>query len=315
MRRKKRGNSLGFFIFDIYLSLGVKHAYALLYFVAIYYLIFDRSSVKNSLKYVNARFPNSNLVARICHLYKLIIETGKNLIDLRLLERSPEKVKFVCNNKPIEELIAKNKGLIMLTSHIGNWQIMMRKLPFFGTKNNIVMLPEENNAVKEFLKIDNEEFNQSKMEISDHDNPKDRLHIINPSNGIESVIEMLKELSDGHIVSIMGDRLPKNSQITSENNQTDTKNQQTLKVDFFGQEKLLPIGPFLIANASKAPIMILLLRRVAPASYSLETKSISIDKNTKNKEKRILSLAKQYSKVIEDFLKKSPYQWNATSMR
>lgn len=313
--QKKRGNSLGFLIFDIYLSLGVKHAYALLYFVAIYYLIFDRSAVKTSLKYVNARFPSSNRVAKIWHIYKLIVDTGKNLIDLRLLERSPEKIKFECNNKPIEELIAKNKGLIMLTSHIGNWQIMMRKLPSFGTKNNIVMLPEENIAVKEFLKIDNEEFNKSVMEKTDNTPSENHLQIINPANGIESVIEMLKELSDGHIVSIMGDRLPIDNQTTSDNTQTATKEQQTLKVNFFGEEKLLPKGPFLIANASKAPIMILLLRRVAPASYSLETTSISIDKTIKDKENKILSIAEKYSKIIEKFLKQSPYQWNATSMK
>jgi len=300
--QKKRGNSLGFFIFDIYLSLGVKHAYALLYFVAIYYLIFDRSSVKNSLKYVNARFPNSNTVTKIYHLYKLIIDTGKNLIDLRLLERSPEKIKFKCNNRPIEELISQNKGLIMLTSHIGNWQIMMRKLPSFEKKNNIVMLPEENIAVKKFLKIDN-------------DNQERDLNIINPAIGIESVIEMLKELSNGHIVSIMGDRLPIKNQTTSDNTQTTTNDQQTLQVNFFGEDKLLPKGPFLIANASKAPIMILLLRRVAPASYTLETTSISIDEKIKNKDKKILSIAKQYSEIIENFLKKSPYQWNATSMK
>ena len=287
MSHKKRGNKLGFLIFDFYLSMGIRHAYALLYFVSVYYLFFDRRIVKISSKYVRLRFKNPGFLKRIRHIYKLIVATGKNLIDLRQLEKRPEKVKFECDNEPIKKILSRKKGLIIMTAHMGNWQVMMRKLPDFGAKINIVMLPEENPAVSESLKIDH--------------GTTYALNLIDPGKGVESVLEIMKELAEGNIVSIMGDRT--------------TGDGKNISLDLFGEKIIFPKGPFLIAATANAPVILLLTRKKAPCSYALEMTDLAIDKKLENKDEKTAAIAEKYVAAIEEFLTRNPYAWNSTSMK
>ena len=284
MTQRRRGNKLGFMIFDFYLFLGIRHAYALLYFVSGYYLLFDRQTVRANSKYINMRFKEAGVLKRIWHIYKLIVATGKNLIDLRQLEKRPEKIQFECDNEPIKKIISRKKGLIIMTAHIGNWQVMMRKLPDFGAKMNIIMLPEENPAVSESLKID-------------HGEPYN-LNLIDPQKGMESVLEIMQELSKGNIVSIMGDRR--------------TGDEKNISLEFFGEKITLPIGPFLIAATADAPAILLLTDKKAPCSYALEMTNLIIDDNLKNKDEKINALAEKYIAAIEEFLTRNPYDWNST---
>lgn len=274
-------------IFDFYLSLGIRHAYALLYFVCLYYLIFDRKTVSTTSEYVKKRFHTANFPARIWHIYMLMVNTGKNLIDLRQLERNPDLFKFKSDNELIRQAISSGKGLIFLTAHVGNWQIMMRRLPDFHVDVNIVMRPEENPAVSEFLKID-------------HGEPYN-LNLIDPGEGMESVIKIMKELAKGNIISIMGDRT--------------ISNEKTISLPFLGATVKLPVGPFLIAATAEAPSFLLLTKKQGPCDYTLEINELVIDKTLKNKDEKIKAVAQKYLSGIEDYLIRNPYAWNATSMR
>jgi predicted LPLAT superfamily acyltransferase len=290
-KKKKRGNSLGFIIFDIYLSLGIKHAYALLYFVALHYLIFDRKAVAVATEYINLRFDNPKYLTRLKHIYRLFVNAGKNLIDLRQLERNFDKVHINCDTRRIRELVAEGKGLLLFTAHVGNWQVMMRNLPDLDGKINIVMLPEENPAVKEYLQIDN-----NKTENYKELPPEKSINIIDPSKGADAVLEIVQELASGNIISIMGDRVPPSS--------------ATLTVDFFGQTATIPEGPYRIAAVTGSPVLFLLTRRDGPCSYTMEVNEITIKDKTKNKREKIQLLGEKYAATLEEFLKLSPYDWS-----
>ena len=79
----------------------------------------------------------------------------------------------------------------MLTAHVGNWQVAMTALREFGRTVHIMMRPEDNVAVKEALNIDSE---------------KETIRIIYTDGAMGGVIEALKAINQGDIVSIMGDR-------------------------------------------------------------------------------------------------------------
>jgi len=280
--KKKRGNSLGFKIFDLYLSMGVKHAYGLLYFVALHYLIFDRKAVRVTGDYVDTRFNSPPFFSRMRHIYRLFINAGKNLIDLRQLERDFDKVHMECDTTRIRELISEGNGLLMFTAHTGNWQVMMRNLPALGAKINIVMLPEENPVVSEYLQIDKGE--------------RHEINIIDPSRGADAVLEIMHELSSGNIVSVMGDRILKGS--------------KTLKVELFGNPTELPEGPYLIGSSARAPILFLLTRRNGPCDYTLEVNEITVTEEIKGRKEKMEKLAEKYITTLGSFLKLHPYEWS-----
>jgi predicted LPLAT superfamily acyltransferase len=293
-KKKRRGNGLGFLIFDLYLLLGIRHAYALLYFVALHYLIFDRKAVAVSDEYIRLRFKKSKRFERLKHIYRLFINAGKNLIDLRQLERDFNKVHIDCDTRRIREVVREGNGLLLLTAHVGNWQVMMRNLPDLGAKINIVMLPEENPAVREYLQIDRNE-TDSGGDINGLI-PRSEINIIDPSRGADAVLEIVQELASGNIVSIMGDRIPPSS--------------QTLRVDFLGESITLPEGPFRIAAVSKSPVLFLLTRRNGPCNYTMEINDITIPRRIKKKKEKIHHLGEKYAETLESFLESSPYEWS-----
>ena len=279
--KRRRGNNLGFIIFDFYLSLGIRHAYALLYFVALHYLIFDRKAVQASRRYIDARFNSPSWLMRIKHTYSLFLNTGKNLIDLRQFERAPEKVRMECDTTRIRQLISKGKGVLMLTAHAGNWQIMMRNLPDLGAKVNIVMLPEENPSVREYLKIDQGE--------------QYGINIIDPSKGVDAALEIMKELSAGNIVSMMGDKVIQKT--------------GNLQLKLFGSPVSLPEGPFLIAASANSPLLFLISRKDDICRYTLMVNEITLPEKIKDKKEKTYYIATEYMKILEDFLKEYPYEW------
>ena len=284
-KNKQRGNRLGFLIFELYLALGVKHAYALLYFVCLHYLLFDFRLKKASLKYILLRFSGTGFFKRYFHLYRLYINTGKNLIDLRQLQLRPEKVLFKCDDDYIIKVLDEGRGLLMLSSHTGNWQVMMKKLPDFKVRKNVVMQLQGFDELNKFLAIENGD--------------KEGINIIDSEKGMETSLEILSELKNGNLVSIMADRT-----ITSAKN---------ISVKFFNNTVSLPLGPFLIAASAGAPIVQLIPYRNDTCSYKLEIYRISIPDSGKKKDK-IQMIAEEYIHNIETFLTRHPYEWNATSL-
>ena len=293
--KKKRGSGLGFRIFDFYLSLGIKHAYALLYFVALHYLLFDRKAVAVSAGYVKLRFNNPGYFARLKHIYYLFVNAGKNLIDLRMLERDFSKVYLKPDTKRISELLAEGNGVLLLTAHIGNWQVMMRNLPQLGAKVNIVMLPEENPAVHEFLQIDANEKREDQPNMPDFI-PRDKINIIDPTKGADAVLEIVHELASGNIVSMMADAILPDS--------------PTLTSDFFGGTITLSEGPFRIATVTKSPVICLLTKRNAACDYAMNISEITMTDSKKKKREKIQLLADRYAEAMVEFLKQYPYEWS-----
>jgi predicted LPLAT superfamily acyltransferase len=277
---------LGFLIFDLFISLGVGHAYALLRFVALYYLLFDRKVRTETRQYVDAMWNYPSFSKRIILTYKLFLSAGEKLIDLRIWETSVRKVELICDISRMKEIVTQGEGLIFFTSHVGNWQLMMRELPNFGVDVAILKRRETNDSVEDFLKIDTHESTT-------------RIKIIDAEDGFNATISVMRELAAGNIVSIMGDVPYRNSKIIS--------------VDFLGSLIDLPEGPFRLAAACKSPIMVLFAKKTAPCKYLLineemDTHTQAIDGNdVKNDKPRLL--AQKYAATLEAFLIENPFEW------
>ena len=128
---KKRGNRLGFWCFEVLLKfLGLPGAYALLYLVCLHYLLFDRIAVLNALSYINKRFPATGFFKKRLEVYRLFISQGKQLIDRSAIISG--KNLFDIQLKGYEQLSSlladKYKGFVLLTAHVGNWQIALSTL-------------------------------------------------------------------------------------------------------------------------------------------------------------------------------------------
>ncbi len=278
----KRGNALGFWFFKLFLNFGgLKAAYLLLYGVSLHYWLFDKKTIKTSIAYLKRRFPSDSKLKLRLKVYKLIYSQGMQLID-RIARTSGVvsfDIKFM-GRDILDEILASNRGFILLTAHSGNWQLAMTELDMLKKKIFLVILEENNKAVKKALNINNAQDN--------------KFGIISPKEHLGGIAKVIKELNAGNAVSYMGDR---------------PYGFESVEVDFMNDKARFPYGAFAIAAATKVPVITVLSSKTGPETYQVDFTNIIKPeyKSRKNKKKQLSEWVQEYADILNNFFKKYPY--------
>ena len=281
---KKRGNSLGLAIFKASLkTFGLSGAYGLLYFVSLYYLVFDRTAVASSLAYIKRRFRRYGAIRRLMGVYRIFINQGKNLIDRYYLIAGLGgfDIELYGYDKLNTLLSGSRKGIILLTAHVGNWQVAMTALEKLGKTVYLVMRPEDNAAVKDTLNIDSE---------------KGKVRIISSDGFLGGVVEIMSAIDQGCIVSIMGDR---------------RYGQNFMDAVLMGDKVGLPYGAFSIAAAAKCPVVVLLSARLSAKKYIVDVSHIIEPARGAKAEKheKIRASVHEFAGLLDNYAVRYPFQW------
>ena len=280
---KRRGNSLGFWFFRTALRVfGLRAAYGLLYPVCFHYLLFDRTALRGALAYVKRRFPGATGAARRLHVYRLFLSQGRQLIDRHALLTGAVMFDFELTgaDQMQEALAHADGGLVLLTAHVGNWQIAMTTLRNMGKTVNLVMRPEDNPAVSRALSL---------SQSTEH------LRVISPEGDLGGVVEIMNALKRGEIVSFMGDR---------------PFGFKALPVTFLGESAMFPCGPFQVAAAAGCPLQILLSAREGHRRYAVEFTRLLFPAREKgvSQRRRIEQSMQEFADILAAFVAKHPYQ-------
>lgn len=223
---KSKGNKLGYDIFiKVLRRFGVAPAYFLLRFVAAYYFIFSRQSSK-AIWYLFRNRLGFSFLQSLKKLYANYFWFGQALID-RIVMMSGINNKFSFNfdgEEYLHQMVAKGKGGLLLSAHIGNWEIAGHLLKRLNTKINIVMFDGENQELKEYLENVTGERNANIIIIKDN---------------LSHIYEIMEALDKNELVCMHADRfLPGN---------------KTLLTDFLGELAYYPAGPFVLASKLEVP--------------------------------------------------------------
>jgi predicted LPLAT superfamily acyltransferase len=278
---RKRGNSLGFWIFRTALRLtGLRGAYGLLYFPSLHYLLFDPPARTAALAYLRRRFPGHGWLRLHLDAYRLFIEQGKNLLDRYYLLGGGTGIHFEIDGlEKLQELRRQNQGFILLTAHLGNWQAAMQPLHGLDTTVHLLMRAEENQAVLEALRLTC---------------GGGRIQVLSSENFIEEVPKLVEVLGRGEIVSIMGDR---------------SYGADTVPVQFLGEARF-PYGAFGIAAAVGCPVVVLLAAKTDARSYRVTIADLFSPRYVRGIPKRdqLAAWAQRYAGVLEEFTRQHPFQ-------
>jgi predicted LPLAT superfamily acyltransferase len=280
---RRRGNKAGFWFFHTAVRVfGLTGAYTLLYFVAFYYLLFDRAAVDASLAYVVRRFPDHGRTRRLVDVYLLFVSQGRSLIDRYYVLAGGRDIQIdITGLDRLRELLSGNRGLILLTAHVGNWQVAMTALRRLGKTVHLLMGREENPAVRASLGLDSEQ---------------DAIKILYTDDSIAGVIEAMKAIERGDLISIMGDR---------------AYHYNSMEGSLLGGNVRFPYGAFTIAAAAACPVVVLLSAKTGTRRYVVDVSRV-IDPPAGRGEKKqaqIRECVARFAAALEDYAEAYPYQW------
>ena len=121
-----RGSSAGIRFFRVFMRLfGLKHACNFVWFVVLFYALFDRKANRAALPYVQLRFPEARGFTRWLHCYRLMASQGEALLIAGWIGAHGWKFPHRAENRDgMAALLAdRSRGFVMVTSHFGCWQV------------------------------------------------------------------------------------------------------------------------------------------------------------------------------------------------
>ena len=262
------------------LALPLRAAYSVAAFIARLQYLFSRRDRRIVFANLRAVFPSEGEADLHRMAKEVFVNFAKYLVDFFRFERLDrrfigERLK-VFGKENLDEGLKNGKGAIILTAHIGNYELGGAVMPLLGYKFNAVALDHKSKSVNDFF-------------IGQR--ARTGVKVIPLGSALRRCYEALNK---GEVVALVGDRDFSNHGIVT---------------GFFGRKAMIPRGPaafYVKAGASIVPGFLIRtpgdtfeLRFEKPISYEV-TGDIESD------EKRVTDLCVE---VIEDYIKRYPSQW------
>jgi predicted LPLAT superfamily acyltransferase len=280
---RTHGGTLGqkglFTFFRVFsLSLG----YLFLHVFVVFYMIFSRKGF-NSIWYYYRKIWGFGVLKSLRRAYRNHYLFGQNLLDKFSLfagKKNPFKIS-VTGREIFEEIINSPKGAIIVSSHVGNFEILGYLLHQNQKRINAIIFGGENPVIQQYRQDILSENNVFQIPAQ-----PDMSHIF-------TINEVLKR---GEIVSMPSDRV--------------FTGNKTINLNFMGKPAYFPTGAYHLAVKFDVPVLTLYVMRESGKHYHVIIRRIDnyADGNLSSAEK-IELLAKGYVANLELILEKYPDQW------
>jgi predicted LPLAT superfamily acyltransferase len=275
---KSRGTVLGYKIFVVSMKkLGLGAAYFILYFVAAYFCFFSKASTKAIYYYFNKRLGYSKFKS-LRSIYKSYYVFGQTIID-KVAISSGLRHKFTYEFDGIElikEALEQKKGGILISAHVGNFEIAEHFLGELTEEMSISLLTTEleHTAIKDYLESVTK---------------KSNINFIFIKEDLSHIFEINAALAQNHLICITGDRYVPGAKFLEE--------------ELLGAKAKFPQGPFLLASRLKVPVLFVYVMKETNKHYHLYARK----SQAKYREGKVL--LKDYTESVQWMLQKYPLQW------
>jgi predicted LPLAT superfamily acyltransferase len=180
----------------------------------------------------------------------------------------------------IRSAAAAGRGAILLTAHLGNWEVAAGLLGEAGKKLAIVAYRGDHAKVARYME--------------QAQGPRAR--VIEVGADMLASLEMLRALREGTVLALQGDR---------------PLDRHVVRIPFLGREAPFPVGPFMLAAVSGAPLIATFSLQVAPATYRFFAEpplQLSFGRGS-SRESQLRAWVEEYVRQLEGLARQYPYQW------
>jgi len=223
------------------------------------------------------------------------LQLGKTLVDRAIVGiLGPGQMEVEVNGRErLFDLLDKGTGFVLLTAHVGCWQVALSALHFLELPVYMLLQQEAGDVDRQYF---------------EHAGLPSPYQTIDPRGYLGGSLEMIRVLKEGSMLCMMGDRV-----LGSRRN--------TLCCDFLGGPALFPYSAFKLASATGVPVVVLLSNKTGPKTYALNVaKVIEVPHHEGRSGEAFRPYLTQFIEALESFSMEYPYQffnfhdmWNGCS--
>jgi len=268
---------------------NVTVGYAFLALVVPFYMLFARQSYLSIYRYFRKHFFYSPLKA-FCKTYQNHFIFGQCMLD-RFAVYAGKKDFFdieITGLDTFEQLLDKEKGFIIASSHVGNFELSGYLLKQDKKHINVLVFGGE---TKEVMKNRLKSFNPNNISV-----------IPVFGDDIAHIFSVTEALSNGEVVSMPADRI--------------FGSEKSVKCQFLSEKANFPVGAFALAAALEVNVAAVFCVKISTKKYKVFVKQIGSDvinetgkTTTAERKLQIKNLATEYVKELENIVKQYPEQW------
>lgn len=265
----------------IYCVMDLRFLYYPMALVIPFYMLFGRKGYKAMYHYFHHRLHERPLKAFVS-VYINHYTFGQVVLD-RFAAYAGKKFQLDIDHYDLYQHYANDeKGFMILTAHIGNYELAGYTLISKGKRFNTLVYSGESDTINE---------NRNRM-LS-----KNNIRLIGIKADMSHLFIINNALRDGEIMSMAADRI--------------FGSNKYVNCSFLGKEAKFPVGPFALAVQREVPVLIVFVMKNSVKHYQVYIHPIKLDvdeRNLSTKEK-IQILADKYVAQLEKTIKQYPTQW------
>lgn len=179
----------------------------------------------------------------------------------------------------LEAALARGRGGVMVTAHLGNWELIGRLVGRKGFPITVAMARERNESVRRFV-----EWHRG----------QEGVEIVYTDGSVFGALDMLRVLRKNRILAFQLDR--------------PSGGGGDRVVPFFGVPTPFPIGPFLLAQAAGAPVLPVFTFLTGHHRYLVEQRDIGAVPR-KGGPQAAQAALEMTVRMLEDAVRRYPDQW------
>ncbi len=193
---------------------------------------------------------------------------------------TPKKVRAIVKSDDLhkmDEVLAEGKGLIMLSGHFGNWELIALSVGLLsGHPLTIIVQEQRNKFVDRFMNSARTMFG-NKVVVMD-----------------KAPREILRELRDNGVVAMLADQ---------------SGPQEGLFVRYFHRPAATHKGPAVFSLRANAPIVMAFLIREGNGRYKIELADVDTSTLTGTDDEKIRELTQRHVALLEHYVARYPDHW------
>jgi KDO2-lipid IV(A) lauroyltransferase len=228
-------------------------------------------------EHVAIAFPELDAAARARLVRETFRHAGRSFAELALLPKLSRRPDFVVleGREALDEALAGGRGAIVVTGHVGNWELLAAAMAAEGVP--ITVVGRRVNDVRFNALIVTFRLGAG-LEVLSRDDPR-------------FVASVREALGRGRVVALLIDQ--------------DTRGAGVF-VPFFGRPARTPPGPAVLALRAQVPVLTVFIRRRADGGHTIAFERVPVPPRGRD---TVVALTARLTAAIEAHIRTAPAQW------